>query len=133
MSAPPRLSDAQRAAMEAEEDRALSPEEFAARVAAPWTAAEREDFLELVTWFRRRDPTPYARLQATRHLAAQWRRSRSGGKAARRRASARGERVGAAHAHVRGRGGERVEVTPATLAAWPRVRLDRGIARRARA
>ena len=76
MSQVPTLTPEQRAELEAWEDRTLSPEEFAARVAAPWTDAEREDFAALVAWFQRRYPTPLERLRATRHLAAQWQRNR---------------------------------------------------------
>lgn len=63
----------------ATEERPLSAEEFAARVAAPWTDFEAEQFDELVAWFRRRYATPAARLAATRHLMAQL----PGGRAAR--------------------------------------------------
>jgi hypothetical protein len=76
MSQVPTLTPEQRAALEAWDQRALSREEFAARVAAPWTEREREDFAALVTWFNRRYPTPLERLRATRHLAAQWLRNR---------------------------------------------------------
>ena len=72
MSHVPELPPEQRAELEAWEERALSPAEFAARVAAPWTDQELEDFTALVSWFQRRYPTPMERLQATRHLAAQW-------------------------------------------------------------
>jgi hypothetical protein len=71
MSQIPSFTPEQRAELEAWENRALSAEEFAARVAAPWTDRELEDFDALVTWFNRRYPTPAERLQATRHLAAQ--------------------------------------------------------------
>ena len=75
MSAPlPSLDPQQRAELEAWEERTLTPEEFEARVRAPWTEHEREDFDSLVEWFNRRYPTPAARLQATRHLMAQWQR-----------------------------------------------------------
>jgi hypothetical protein len=76
MSQIPRLTAEQRAELEAWEARRLSPEEFAARVAVPWTDWEREDFAALVAWFNRRYPTPLDRLRATRHLAAQWERNR---------------------------------------------------------
>lgn len=66
------LSADDRAELEAWENRRLSPDEFAARVAAPWSEHEREDFEALVAWFNRRYPTPLERLRATRHLAAQW-------------------------------------------------------------
>jgi hypothetical protein len=76
MSQTPTLTPEQRAALDASEERRLSPAEFAARVAAPWTEWEREDFAALVAWFNRRYPTPLDRLRATRHLAAQWERNR---------------------------------------------------------
>jgi hypothetical protein len=72
---PPALTSGQRAELEAWEDRTLSPEEFEARVRAPWTDEERADFDGLVRWFNRRYPTPAARLAATRHLMAQIRKS----------------------------------------------------------
>jgi hypothetical protein len=76
MSQVPTLTPAQRAELEAREERMLSSAEFAARIAAPWTDVEREDFAALVAWFNRRYPTPLERLRATRHLAAQWQRNR---------------------------------------------------------
>ncbi len=76
MSDLPTLTATQLAELEAREERALSPEEFAARTHAPWSEVEREDFASLTEWFQRRYPTPFARLQATRHLAAQWERNR---------------------------------------------------------
>jgi hypothetical protein len=76
MSQIPTLTPEQQAELEAWEDRRLSPEEFAARVEAPWTDREDEDFAALVTWFNRRYPTPLERLRATRHLAAQWQQHR---------------------------------------------------------
>ncbi|TMQ08921.1 MAG: hypothetical protein E6J90_17630 [Deltaproteobacteria bacterium] len=72
---PPTITSEQRAELEAWEDRALSPEEFEARVRAPWTDAERADFDNLVRWFNRRYPSPVERLAATRHLMAQIRKS----------------------------------------------------------
>lgn len=63
------------AGLEAWEERRLTPEEFAARVAAPWTQHEAEDFAQLVAWFNRRYPTVRERLASTRHLMAQWDRS----------------------------------------------------------
>ena len=67
----PTLSDADRAELEAWENRRLSPEEFEARVRAPWTDEEAADFDDLVRWFNRRYPTPALRLDATRRLMAQ--------------------------------------------------------------
>lgn len=72
----PTLSPEQRAALDDWENRTLTAEEFDARVQAPWTEHEREDFAALVTWFQRRYPTPAERLAATRVLAAQWPRRR---------------------------------------------------------
>ena len=69
------LSPEQRAELEAYEDRRLSADEFNARVAAPWTEQEREDFEALCEWFQRRYPTPLERLRATRSLMAQWQRN----------------------------------------------------------
>lgn len=71
----PALTPEQRAELEAWEDRALSPEEFEARVRAPWTDEECANFDDLVRWFNRRYPTPALRLAATRHLMAQIRKS----------------------------------------------------------
>lgn len=71
--AAPVLTAEQRAELEAWEERRLSPEEFEARVRAPWTDEERADFHALVRWFNRRYPTPAERLAATRHLMAQLR------------------------------------------------------------
>jgi hypothetical protein len=76
MSQIPTLTPEQRAELDAWENRRLSPEEFAARVAAPWTEQESEDFAALIAWFNRRYPTPIERLRAIRHLAAQWQRNR---------------------------------------------------------
>ncbi len=54
MSQVPTLTPEQRAELEAWENRTLSPEEFAARVAAPWTEQEREDFDARGACFTRR-------------------------------------------------------------------------------
>lgn len=67
----PQIAPEVRAELEAWENRRLSPEEFEARVQAPWTEYEREQFDELVRWFNRRYPTPQDRLAATRRLMAQ--------------------------------------------------------------
>jgi hypothetical protein len=69
-----RLSPAQRAEIEAWENTALGPEDFEARVRAPWTDHEREDFDALVRWFRKRYPTAGERLRAIRHRMVQLRR-----------------------------------------------------------
>jgi hypothetical protein len=71
----PSLSPQARAELEAWEERRLTAEEFLARVNAPWTEREREDFEALHAWFVRRYPTPVDRLRAARHLAEQWRRT----------------------------------------------------------
>jgi len=71
---PPTLPPEQRAELEAWEDRTLSPEEFEARVRAPWTEEECADFDDLVRWFNRRYPTPAERLASARHLMAQLRK-----------------------------------------------------------
>jgi hypothetical protein len=71
----PTLTPEHRAELEAWEERALSPEEFEARVHAPWTAREQEDFDNLVGWFNRRYPTAGERLRAQRALMIQWRRN----------------------------------------------------------
>jgi hypothetical protein len=70
----PRLTAAQRAEIEAWENTPLSPEDFEARVRAPWTEREREDFDALVGWFQRRYPTAGERLRAIRHRMVQLRR-----------------------------------------------------------
>lgn len=70
----PRLTEAQRAELAEEEERRLSPEEFEARVRAPWTAQELEDFQALVGWFRRRYPTAGERLAAMRRRMDELRR-----------------------------------------------------------
>lgn len=67
------LDAEQRAELEADENRSLTPEEFTARVNAPWSEQEREDFAALCRWFVRRYPTAMERLRATTHLARQWR------------------------------------------------------------
>lgn len=58
------------------EEQPLSPEEFAARCRVPLT----EDEKTLIEWFRRRYPTPEARLRSARRLELQWRRSQAGNK-----------------------------------------------------
>jgi hypothetical protein len=75
MSRIPSFTPEQRAALEAWENRRLTAEEFEARVNAPWTDQEREDFRALVAWFSRRYPTPAERLAAARALEQQWKRS----------------------------------------------------------
>lgn len=67
----PRLTEVQRAELAASEERALPLDEFEARVQAPWTEQELEDFEGMVRWFRRRYPTAGARLAAIRNRMAQ--------------------------------------------------------------
>lgn len=74
MKTAPRFTAEERAAIDAWENTPLSPEAFEARVKAPWTAQEKEDFEALVSWFTRRYPTIDARLRAIRHRMAQLRR-----------------------------------------------------------
>jgi hypothetical protein len=62
----PRFTAQQRTEIAADEQRVLSREELAARVGAPWSAQELEDFTALVRWFRRRYPTAGDRLRAMR-------------------------------------------------------------------
>jgi len=74
MNESPRFTAEQRAELDAWENRALSPAEFEARVRAPWTEDEREDFAGLVRWFQARYPTAGERLRAIRHRMMQLRR-----------------------------------------------------------
>ena len=74
MNEGPRFTAAQRAEIEAWENTPLSPEDFEARVRAPWTDREREDFEALVRWFRTRYPTAGERLRAIRNRMVQLRR-----------------------------------------------------------
>jgi hypothetical protein len=71
-----RFSPALLLELEAWENRRLSAEEFEARVRAPWTDREREDFDDLVRWFRKRYPTAGERLRAMRNRMVQLRRYR---------------------------------------------------------
>jgi hypothetical protein len=74
MKPAPRFSSAQRAEIDAWENTPLSPEEFEARVQASWTDREREDFDNLVRWFRKRYPTAGERMRAIRNRVVQLRR-----------------------------------------------------------
>lgn len=67
----PHIREAERSELELWENRRLSPEDFAARMHAPWTAHECEQFDDLVRWFNRRYPTAQERLTATRRLMKQ--------------------------------------------------------------
>lgn len=73
MNEGPRLSSSQRAEIEAWENTPLSLEDFEARVCAPWSDRECEDFDDLVRWFRKRYPTGGERLRAIRHRMLQLR------------------------------------------------------------
>jgi len=53
-------------------ERRLSAEEFDAYVHAPMSEAERREILESVAWFKKRYPTPEARLAAARRAYKQW-------------------------------------------------------------
>ena len=66
MNPGPRFTAAQRAEIDAWENTPLSAAEFEARVRAPWTDREREDFDDLVRWFRSRYPTAEQRFRAIR-------------------------------------------------------------------
>jgi hypothetical protein len=57
-------------------NRRLTPEEVAAGLAAPVTAEEREETLELVRWFRRRYPTGADRLAYVRRAYSRWLKNR---------------------------------------------------------
>jgi len=70
----PRLTEARRAELAEEEERRLTPAELEARVRAPWSPQELEDFRGLVQWFRRRYPTAGERLAAMRRRMDQLRR-----------------------------------------------------------
>jgi len=53
-------------------ERRLSAEEFNAYVHAPMSEAEREEILSSIAWFKKRYPTPGARLAAARRASRQW-------------------------------------------------------------
>lgn len=59
-------------ALRREAERTLSPDEVREYLAAPVSDLERETVLELVEWFRRRYPTPLARLACARRAYARW-------------------------------------------------------------
>jgi hypothetical protein len=69
----PKLPDDVRARLLAWEDRALSRDEFEARAAVPMSEHEREDFHDLVRWFKRRYPTAGERLRVMRRRLLQLR------------------------------------------------------------
>jgi hypothetical protein len=68
-----RLSPEQRAALEREEARVLTPAEFDARIAVPVSRYERESVEDLTRWFMRRYPTAGDRLRAMRRRMQQLR------------------------------------------------------------
>ena len=53
-------------------ERRLSPEEVEAALRTPIDEAEREEILSLITWFRRRYPTPADRLAYVRRAYRRW-------------------------------------------------------------
>jgi hypothetical protein len=59
-------------AVQREAARRLTPEELRARLAVPFTESERAEALALLRWFRRRYPTPAARLASARRAARSW-------------------------------------------------------------
>lgn len=69
-----RLSPELRAELDAFENQPLAEDEFAARVSAPWTEQELEDFTALVRWFQTRYPTAGERMRAIRNRMIQLQR-----------------------------------------------------------
>lgn len=59
-------------------ERQLSPEEVRAALAQPLGAAEEEESRSLIRWFRRRYPTPAARLAYARRAYRRWRAAAPG-------------------------------------------------------
>ena len=55
-------------------ERRLSAEEFEAYANAPMTDAECEEIESLINWFKRRYPTPVARLEFASRSYADWAR-----------------------------------------------------------
>jgi hypothetical protein len=53
-------------------ERRLSPEEVRAALAVPLSRAEEEESRSLIRWFRRRYPTPAARLAYARRAYQRW-------------------------------------------------------------
>lgn len=53
-------------------ERRLSPEEVRAALAVPLGRAEEEESRSLIRWFRRRYPTPAARLAYARRAYRRW-------------------------------------------------------------
>jgi hypothetical protein len=54
-------------------ERQLSPEEVRAALAQPLGTAEEDESRSLIRWFRRRYPTPAARLAYARRAYGRWR------------------------------------------------------------
>lgn len=57
-------------------ERRLGPEEVRAYLDAPVSDFEREETLALIRWFRRRYPTPAARLAYVRRAYKRWNATR---------------------------------------------------------
>jgi len=53
-------------------ERQLSPEEVRSALDVPLSAAEEEESRSLIRWFRRRYPTPAARLAYARRAYRRW-------------------------------------------------------------
>ena len=64
-----------RARLRALAERKLSAEEVSAALGRPITDDERDEVRALVAWFRRRYPTPIARLTYVRLAYQRWRAS----------------------------------------------------------
>jgi hypothetical protein len=56
-------------------ERRLSQQELAGRLGEPVSAEEQQETRELIRWFRRRYPTPGARMAYARRKWAEWSRS----------------------------------------------------------
>lgn len=67
-----RLSDSAIAAIDAEANRTLSPDEVRVYLETPLSDDERNAVLDLVRWFRRRYPTGAERLAYVRRAYARW-------------------------------------------------------------
>jgi hypothetical protein len=66
------VTDERRAALSAEVDRRVTPDEAAAYLATPISDAEREEVLSPVRWFTRRYPTGADRLAYVRRAYRRW-------------------------------------------------------------
>lgn len=62
-----------RARIRAMAERALTADEVREALAIPLGEAEREEAVSLIRWFRRRYPTPGARLAYARRAFRRWR------------------------------------------------------------